>query len=189
MSNEFSSEASVVALYGLQFSASRAEACYRHLVEWFDSLGFHPDRSGVSGSGFSEKVGTFDRFDKRLQRGGFGTVHGFHLYRLIPGGDIPGYHWCVTAGVYEKNSYCIVGAQSRSRIPGESMLLITRTLIGDINPLYGIGFRREMDLGPFLYGMGGCEGLQPWGEEKPEGERIDKWRTFGIEQRGMKKVS
>ncbi len=110
MSNEFSSEASVVALYGLQFSASRAEACYRHLVEWFDSLGFHPDRSGVSGSGFSEKVGTFDRFDKRLQRGGFGTVHGFHLYRLIPGGDIPGYHWCVTAGVYEKNSYCIVGA-------------------------------------------------------------------------------
>ena len=25
-------------------------------------------------------------------------------------------------------------------------------------------------------------GLQPWRQEKPEGDRIDKWRTVGIEE-------
>jgi len=184
MFTEFSAEASVVALYGLQFSPGRLEASYKHLVEWFDSLGCHPDRSGVSGMGFGEKVGTFDRFDRRLKRNGFEEVRGFDLYRLIPGGDIPGYHWCVNADIDEEDSYCIVGARSSiAPIPGESMLSVTRTLIRDLTPIYGIGFRREMDLGPSLYAMGGCMGLQPWGADKPEGDRIDRWRALGIKQR------
>ena len=86
--NAISQEAAVVAVYGLQFSPGPAEAGYRHLVEWFDSLGCHPDRSTVSGNGFSGKVGTFDRLDKRLKQSGFGGIKGFNLYRLIPGGEI-----------------------------------------------------------------------------------------------------
>jgi hypothetical protein len=184
MSSILSHEASVLALYGLHFSPDRAEACYRHLVEWFDSLGCHPDRSEVSGDGFSENVGVFDRFDNRLKRSGFEGVRGFSLYRLVPGGDIPGYDWSVNAEVYQQESYCIIGARSSiAPIPGDSMLSIGRTLIRDLSPVYGIGFRREMSLGPSLYAMGGCMGLQPWGAEKPEGDRIERWRTFGIEQR------
>ncbi len=65
--------------------------------------------------------------------------------------------------------------------------MITRTLIGGIYPLYGIGFRREMDLGPFRTVWGDARACSRGGEEKPGGERIDKWRTFGIEQRVYEK--
>lgn len=184
MVNEFSTEASVVALYGLHLSPGWAEPCYKRLVEWFDSLGCHPDRGGVSGKGFSEKMGTFDRFDKKLHQKGFQGVRGFSLFRLIPGGEIPGYHWCANAEVDEEESYCIVGSRSSiAPVPGESMFSIARSLIRDLSPIYGIGFRREMDLGPTFYAMGGCMGLQPWGPEKSEGERIDRWRALGIKQR------
>jgi hypothetical protein len=188
MVNELSSEASVVALYGVQFSPRQLETSYTHLVEWCDSLGFHPDRSGVSGKGFSENVGTFDRFDKRLQREGFEGVRGFNLYRLVPGGEIPGCDWCINAQVVDEYSCCIVGARSSiAPIPGESMLSITRTLIRDLSPVYGIGFRREMDLGPVLYAMGGCMGLELWGEERKQAERIQRWHNIGLEQRCYEK--
>ncbi len=181
---EFSSEASVVALYGIQFSASCAKVSYNALVDWFGSLGFYPDRSGVTGRGFSLEVGTFDRFDRQLKRSGFDEVGGFNLYRLVPGGDIPGYHWYVNATVDEEDSYCIMGARSSiAPLPGDSFLTIARSMIRILRPVYGIGYRRKMDLGPVFYGIGGCVGLNPWGAEKPLGERIDKWRELGIEQR------
>src|SRR3990172_9377086 len=99
MSSGFSSDASVVAFYGLQFSRARAEACYRHLLDWFDSLGYHPDNLAVSGPGFNEKYRQFDRVDRRLQRTGFEGVDGFSLCRVIPGGVIQGQQWCVSASV------------------------------------------------------------------------------------------
>ena len=48
--------------------------------------------------------------------------------------------------------------------------------------------RRKMDSGTSFYGIGGCVGLNPWGAEKPLGERIDKWRELGIEQRLYEKA-
>jgi hypothetical protein len=60
------------------------------------------------------------------------------------------------------------------------MLSIGRTVIRDFNPIYGIGYRREMDLGPTFYGMGGCMGLDLWGEERNQGEVFPPGRTHDV---------
>ncbi len=179
-----SAEASVIALYGVDFLPGRTMAYYRSLVDWFDLLNSHPDRIGVSGGGFNDTVSEFDVIDRQLMLRGFDGVRGFSLYKLTPGATIPGYHWCVTADVSADDCYCIIGTHSSiARIPSESMLGIARALIRDFTPAYGIGYRREMRLGPSLYAIGGCMGLQPWGADKPEGDRIERWREQGIKQR------
>ncbi len=180
----FSTEASVVAMYGLQFSTDRVDAAYRHLLEWFDSLECHPDRAGVSGDGFKDGVGSFDEFDRQLQRRGFSEVRGLNLYCLVPDGEIPGSDWCVSVDIDHGRSLCVVGARSSiAPIPGGAMASIARTLIRDFDPVYGIGFRREMEFGPTFYAMGGNVGWNLWGEERQKAERIQRWWTDGIEQR------
>src|SRR3990172_3179984 len=173
MSSGFSSDASVVAFYGLQFSATRVEACYHHLLDWFDSLGYHPDNLAVSGPGFNEHYRGFDRVDPPLRRIGFEEVDGFSVCRVIPGGVIQAQQWCVSADVDKDFSLCSAGARcSIAPLPSELMLSVALAMIRDFVPVYGIGFRREMDLGPMGYGMGLCVGLDPWGPERAKGERI-----------------
>lgn len=184
MSTELSSDASVLAFYGLQFSATRVETSYYHLLDWFDSLGYHPDNLAVSGANFGEKYRPFDGTDRRLRQVGFEKVDGFSLCRVIPGGVIQGQQWCVSANVSSEYSLCSAGARcSIAPLPSETMLSVARGMVRDFTPAYGIGFRREMELGPMLYGMGLCMGLELWGPERAQAERIDKWYTRGIEKR------
>ncbi len=184
MPSEFSSAASVVAFYGLQFSAARIEACYYHLVDWFSSLGYHPDNLAVLGPGFNRDYHKFDSVDRRLRRVGLDEIDGVSLCRVVPGGVIQGQQWCVSAQADREYSLCSAGARcSIGPLPSERMLSVARAIVGDFAPVYGIGFCREMDLGPVLYAMGGCMGLDPFGPERALGERIDRWRTLGVEGR------
>ncbi|MCC6126742.1 MAG: hypothetical protein IT426_17405 [Pirellulales bacterium] len=188
MFDKLSSDASVVAFYGLQFSKSRIETSYRDLVEWFDTLGYHPDTSNVSGKGFSDKLGSFERNDQKIKKRNFSDVNGFSLFRLAPGGQIPGFDWSVNAEVIKDYSCCIVGVRSSiAFIPGELLLSIARKLIRTFCPIYGIGYLRSMDLGPTFFAMGGNIGTNLWGEDRKLADRIQKWSDLGIEERCYEK--
>ena len=188
MPSEFSYGASALAFYGLQLSAARAEASYRHLVDWFDSLGFHPDNLAVSGAGFSEDYDGFEGVDRHLRQSGFEGVRGFSVCRLAPGRAIPVQNWRVDADVSEEYSCCTVGARcSIAPIPGEAILSVARTIVQDLAPVYGIGYRREMGLGPTFYGMGQSVGLNLWGNDRAKAVRINRWNSVGMGRRVYEK--
>jgi hypothetical protein len=67
------------------------------------------------------------------------------------------------------------------------MLSVARAVVRDFAPMYGIGFRREMDLGPMLYGLGQCVGLNSWGAERADAVRINRWHSVGMVQRVYEK--
>jgi hypothetical protein len=173
----------VVAFYGGQFTPERLEAFYLKLVPWFDALNAHPDKLGVDGEGFTGKVGAFRTSDARLRKSRFNGVKGFSLYSLKTGGEVPLWDWQVSAEIASQKSYCIIGASaSNAPIPGDALLSASEFAIQAFAPTYGIGFSREMRLGPTFYATGLVQGLQPWGDEKPEGDRIGAWK-WGIKNR------
>lgn len=177
-------EGSVVAFYGCKLASETLEGLYADLVAWFDSLNAHPDRLGVHGAGFSVRGGSFKTNNARLKKCGFSSVTGFDLYHLRTGGDVELWDWLVAANLSSGNSSCVIGVSSSiSGLPGESLLAISRKVAGHLRPTYGIGFRRSMRLGPTLYAVGMVMGLQPWGNDRPEGDAIDAWRLVGIKER------
>jgi hypothetical protein len=183
MPDETINEGSVVAFYGGELLSEQLEALYADLITWFDSLNAHPDRLGVHGGGFSEKASSFTVNNARLKRSGFSTAAGFDLYHLRAGGNIPLWDWLVAAHVSREKSTCIIGAfSSIAALPGEALLAISRAVITHIHPSYGIGFRRNMRLGPTLYAYGMVMGPF-FGKERAKAERIAAWGREGIEKR------
>lgn len=171
----------VIAFYGGQFTPERLESLYLSLIAWFDSLDAHPDKLGIDGGGFSGKVGAFTKNDARLRNSGFAGIKGFSLYSLEAEGEVPLWDWQVTAEI--TSSYCIIGAcPSNAPIPGAALRSASEYAIRAFTPTYGIGFKREMRLGPTTFVTGLVQGLQPWGDEKPEADRIAAWKV-GIKNR------
>lgn len=168
----------VVGFYGGQFKSERLESLYSSLVTWFDGLDGSPDKLGVHGGSFNGKVGAFRTNDSKLRKSGFDGVEGFSLYSLTPGGEVPLWDWQFSAEVTAKSATCAIGASpSTAPLPGDALLSISTTVVKTLAPSYGIGFQREMRLGPTMYVTGLVQGLQPWGDEKPEGEKIEAWKT------------
>lgn len=173
----------VVGFYGGQFKPERLESLYSSLITWFDSLGVRPDKLGVHGGSFNGKVGGFRTNDSKLRKSGFHGVEGFSLYSLIPGGEVPLWDWQVSAEVTAKSATCAIGASpSNSPLPGDALLSISTIVVKTLAPSYGFGFQREMRLGPTMYVAGLVQGLQPWGDERPEGEKIEAWK-IGIKNK------
>lgn len=184
MTKQFSDECAVVAFYGGSISPKSVEPLYHHVVEWFDSLDCHPDKLGVKGKGFSGKVGSFSRNNARLKKSGFSEVEEFSLYSLVPGGEVPLWDWSVTTEISKQDSYCVIGARSSlASLSHGTLLDMACKAIEVLKPSYGIGFRREMRLGPSLYATGLAQGLDTWGEQRQEVSRINRWGDVGLEQR------
>ena len=177
MSISHSDLRAIVAFYGCQISHDRLERLYDGLLSWFDALHAHPGKLGIRGEGFTGKVGAFRTNDSRLRKAGFAKVEGLSLYCLKPGGEVPLWDWQVSAEVVAQGAICTIGASpSHAALPGDALRMASEIAIKALTPKYGIGFRREMRLGPSLYATGLVQGLQPWGEERLEADRIAAWK-------------
>lgn len=184
MANHASDSCSVVAFYGCRFTPDKVKRLYVDLIAWLEALGAPPDRLGVSGEGFSGKAGSFRSNDARLRKAGFSAVTDFSIFHLKPSGEVPLWDWRVNADVSIRDAYCVVGLNSVFFAQAKDALAcISRTIIGALAPTYGIGFHREMRLGPTLYAAGLCQGLQPWGADRAEVKYINKWGDVGVKNR------
>jgi hypothetical protein len=177
-----SEECSVVAFYGIDPDTKAGESFYRTVLNWFDGLGFPPDKAGITGRGHSGKLGSFARGNAKLQKTGFGEVSSLNIVSSTPdartGGD-----YFLTADWDAKYSYALVAARSSlATLSNKSMLPLARTLAQDLKPEYGIGYTRAHRLGPAMYAIGICQGLGPGGygvdlneAEREEADSISRW--------------
>lgn len=174
-----------MTFYGVKISPRRIESLFKHLVEWFDAMDCHPNRMSLDIGAKSSPVRSFSRPNSKLAKEGFGSVRGLSLYYLPSGCKIPLWHWIVTTELSGKRLYCIIGIRSSLAALSRKSPLHTIALkaVECLEPSYGIGFRRDMDLGPSLYGGGLAQGLNTWGKEGQEVDKINVWGDAGMNQR------
>src|ERR1700722_6086424 len=82
-----------IALYGTHGEADAMAEFYKDLIDWFMSVGCHPDKLSVRGCGHSGKPNGFEKTHSRLCKNGFSGVEEFGVYSMLPGGVTPLVDW------------------------------------------------------------------------------------------------
>lgn len=165
----------VVAFYGLA-DAKAAASFYEDTLQWFQANDCPPDKLSVAGEGFSGKPTAFNRTHGRLMKGGFQGIDSVTVLSMCPDSSLPLTDWRMTAILSLKDSYVVLAADS-SVASMDSMLSVARTTVEHLKPCYGIGYVREMRLGPSLYAIGLNYGTHTAfsGPEYEEKLRITRW--------------
>ena len=140
------SQAPIIMLYCSEHSAELAEKTYAFFLDWFNQLGFVPDKAAISEMG---KVGHwvgFNRANAKLKKSGFAKVGAIELITYRPGGNIN--DDCVISADYSANFGArpvirIAADSAYTRLSDDSMLQMTRALIEIVRPEYGIGATSE----------------------------------------------
>lgn len=179
-----SDERLVLAFYGVQPSAKASEGFFLITTQWFTELGYPPDTLGVSGKGHSGKMGNYRRGKSKLDRGGFAGVTSFSLVSSKPNALIPANEFYASADyshAADDGGYAVVAVPD-SLVDKEAWLRVVEGIIRSVRPAYGIGFKRELALGPVWYALGVCYGGDPvpTGEAYEEGRNISRWCDTGM---------
>ena len=82
---------SVIAYYGTSGDIKDRERFYRTAVGLFRELGYPPDKIGITGKGYAERMRKFAMGDARLSKTGFAGVRAVEIVASLPdavtGGD------------------------------------------------------------------------------------------------------
>lgn len=178
-----SEECCVVAFYGIDPSPDSATSSYHTAVNWFNELGYPPDKISVLGPGYEGSPTSFADVNERLQKTGFAGVTYWSIVSMTPDGSIPVSDYLLTADWSAEYSYALIAARSSlATLSHISMLPVVRRIVQDVRPTYGIGFKREHRLGPTMYAIGICEGLGIGltGEAYEDARNISQWSDFGL---------
>lgn len=180
----FSDEASAVAFYGLIADETGVARFYRTAVDWFNALGFPPEKLSVHGPGHVRNWVSFERADARLHKNGFAGVTALTITSMVPGGEVPTLDYVLTASLSLKYSFAVVVCRSSViTLSEESMLTEIRALARAVKPEYGIGYKRDMHLGPLFYAIGLGQGLGFSDADREEAMRITRWGDIGMKRR------
>jgi len=176
-----SEERFVLAFYGLNPSPKVGEDFFLTAGQWFSELGYPPDKMSVSGKGHSGKVGDYRRATSKLQKTGFSEVESFSMYASKPNAFIEEFFASAFFAHADRHGGDAVVAVPSSLIARETWLPVARKIIENVRPAYGIGFKRELGLGPVWYALGVCYGGDPvpTGEAYEEERNISRWCDMG----------
>jgi hypothetical protein len=181
-----SDEFSVLAFYGISHSAAAGERFFARTVQWFQSLGYAPDKLAVSHADRSGNILSFSRNAAKLQRSGFEDVSAFELYATTPDAKV---WWsdCFLSADYESvkaGTHVFVTARSSIAMLGDaSMAQMAQAIVSILRPMYGIGFNRQKKFGPGMYVIGVLKsppGHISSGLEYEEELRICRWGDEGM---------
>jgi hypothetical protein len=179
-----SDERLVLAFYGVDPSPKVSEDFFLTVGEWFAELGYSPDALGVVGAGHSGKVGDYRRTKAKLEKVGFSNVESLSVRVSDPSKTIPWMEYLASAcfsHAGDDGGYAIVAAPS-SLATKDLWLPVAHKLIRGVRPAYGIGFKRELHLGPVMYAMGVCQGLGVGltGDAYEQARNISRWSDLGM---------
>jgi hypothetical protein len=178
----------VVACYGIEHSPAVAREFLQFLVDWFQEMGYRPNKGAIYGIGREGKALPFGPWAKKLQKINYASVDGFEFYATLPHARVSwldSYVW----GHYEGNkggTYASVAARC-SIIDLGSLTTSQKTwhLLRLLKPRYGIGFSRPAQSGPssFVFGVPcGPPGSGLTGADYEENVRISRWGDVGMPQ-------
>src|SRR5262245_62094906 len=156
-----SDERLVLDFYGVDSSPKASEGFFLTAGQWFNDLGYSPDKLGVVGEGHSGKVGDYRHSKSKLEKVGFSGVRSFDIHAAKPNANIPGMQYFVSASFShagDDGGYAVVAVPS-SLVTREAWLPVAQKIVQSVRPIYGIGFKRELRLGPVKYALGVCQGL------------------------------
>lgn len=171
-----------LAFFGLR-SSRAGEEFFGTALEWFNELGYAPDRLGIVGPGWSNKVGTFRRGKPKLDRRGFTHVNAFQLEASDPDAPVPWSQCLVSA--YFSAHFC-QGDGGRcavmvplSRVIRKTWLPVAQKIVRNLRPHYGIGFIQDVSQHPDSHAMYG--GGLGWTGKAYEASRNDQfWSHEGL---------
>ncbi len=179
MANEL--KCTVVAFYGTAglFNEDLRRLCGTFLG-WFSSIGRQPDKMALTGTGYSGKQVGFARANAVAARRDFEGVAGFSLTVMSPGGSVPTVDYDATADYSGRFSYALIAAKG-GLIELDRRTLDTCTELARLtHPRYGIGYTRQVRLGPVFYAIGLSQGLGFSDPERAEAVRISRWGDRGM---------
>lgn len=157
VSKAISDECSALAFYGIRPSTQAADAFYHAMVKWFTELGHPPDKAGIAAPGFGTQLGSFRRFNAKLERTGFRRVTGVDLVATTPRARFYSSDYYVSAsydGDTDSLMATIVARSSVATLSAASLLPVARMVVGMLKPVYGIGYTRPHRLDPVCYAIG-----------------------------------
>jgi hypothetical protein len=179
-----SDERLVLAFYGVDASPEAAEAFFLAASQWFNELGYSPDKLGIVGDGYSGKVGGYHRSKAKLEKLGFSGVKSFDIHSSKPNANVSGLEYFASGSFShagDDGGYAVLAVPCSSA-PKSTWLPVAQKLVKGVRPIYGIGFRRELRLGPVKYALGICQGLGAGltGEAYEEARNISRWCDIGM---------
>jgi hypothetical protein len=182
--NSVSDERLVLAFYGVEASPKASEGFFLTAGQWFSELGYSPDKLGVVGKGHSSKVGDYRRSKAKLEKVGFLEVKAFDIHASKPNANVPGMEYFVSASFShdgDDGGYAVVAVPS-SLAAKSVWLPVAQKLVQSVRPVYGIGFKRELRLGPVMFALGVCQGLGVGltGEAYEKARHISRWCDMGM---------
>lgn len=162
-----------IAFYSVRHTAETVETFYSSVVEWFQSLGYPPDKAAIRAPGHSGKYVSFGRADVKLAKNGFAGVTSMEISALMPDAQFLANDYFLTAQYSRKFSFMYVGSLgSIASLSRSVMLPLAQRIIDCACPEYGIGYMRDRSLGPSLYAVGINKGEELSYEEAL---RISRW--------------
>jgi hypothetical protein len=177
-----SCEHSAVAFYGIRPSESAAERYYEIILSWLINIGCRPDKLAISRKGHSGSQVSFSAADTRLRKAGFADVTAISITSMAPSGRFPTRDYLATSTYSSgETPYCYLATSSSLAVLSQnSFLTVARVLALELQPDYGIGYTREQRLGPALYAIGLCTGLDTISADREEALNITRWADTGM---------
>lgn len=178
-----SEDYSVIAFYGVSSTEPSMSSFYKIVIDWFNELGYPPDKISVHGVGHSGKPILFSRTDSRIRKNGFKDINSFTIFATHPEGKTPvnDYYLMASYDGNPENEYCFIAAcSSIANLSSNTMLPLAKKLISAVNFEYGIGYTRKHHLGPAMYAIGIGQGLGSGGSDYEEGLNITQWGNIGM---------
>jgi hypothetical protein len=184
--NTLGIEGSAVGFYGFAPSAKQIEEFYKTILEWMKRKTCEPTFLTAVASDFSIVGKSFARTRARLETRGFDGIECLEvssysrstgkksqLENLVGGISFAGDAW-----------ECALIARSAVECLGTDFVASpVRDIVDILCPDYGIGFKRDLGLGPESYVGGVSEGLGHAPIEREEARTITAWWNYGIRQR------
>ncbi|ODA36607.1 hypothetical protein [Planctopirus hydrillae] len=173
-----------MALYGLANAPDNIRMFHENAVEYFRSIGCHPDRISIDGSGFSGKTGDFKKINARFSRATPTEVASISMYSMLPNGDTPLVDWQAISFIDTSSKSCVVVAIHSSFVEmnDPSFVEFSRTCVSLLSPAYGYLFSQAKDNGPFFYAMGMNFGVPSNFKTSDSQLAISRWGDVGLEQ-------
>lgn len=174
------------AFYGAEPPSDAVEWFFRATVSWFTELGFPPSRLGVTGDGYSGKMGTFRRGISKVNARGFASIAALEVDALLPD-DSSGMRYFVSSAVSRcrrVGRYAVISVPTTC-CPMNIWLPIARQIARRLRPVYGIAYYRALKDGPLFYALGVnvCRPADkvPIGDEYERTRSISRWSDTGME--------